>query len=55
MNRKIERLKRLAEKAVDARDKFEDALEKAKEQRNWETICEAEGIAPEADAGDWMS
>jgi len=54
-NRKIERLRRLAEKAADARDKFEEALEKAKEQRNWQAISEAEGIDPGADVGDWMS
>lgn len=54
MNKKIQRLQKLAQKASLALGKFEDALEKAKEQRNWETICIAEGICPEADVGDWM-
>ena len=54
MNKKIQRLQKLAQKASLALGKFEDALEKAKEQRNWKTICEAEGVSPEADVGDWM-
>ena len=54
MNKKIQRLQKLAQKAAEALGKFEDALDKAKAQRNWETICIAEGICPEADVGDWM-
>ena len=54
MNKKIERLRKLAQKAALALGKFEAALENAKGQRNWETICIAEGVCPEADVGDWM-
>ena len=54
MNKKIERLHELAYKAAVARDKFEDALEKAKGQRDWEAICLSEGLYPNANPGDWM-
>ena len=54
INKKIERLQRLALKAAMARDKFEAALEKAKQQRNWVAICEEHCMSPDADAGDWM-
>jgi ribonuclease PH len=54
INKKIERLQRLALKAAMARDKFEAALEKAKQHRNWVAICEERCISPDADAGDWM-
>ena len=54
INKKIERLQRLALKAAMARDKFEAALEKAKQQRNWVAICEEQSVSPDADAGDWM-
>jgi len=56
ISKKIQRLRRLAEKAAEARDKFEAALEKAKGQRNvprnWIAICEAEGLSPK-DAAEW--
>ena len=54
INKKIERLQRLALKAAMARDKFEAALEKAKQQRNWVAICEEHCLSPDAEAGDWM-
>ena len=54
INKKIERLQRLALKAAMARDKFEAALEKAKQQRNWVAICEEQSVSPDAEAGDWM-
>ena len=51
---KITRLHKLALKAAVARDKFEQALAKAQRERNWVDICIAEGIDPQANAGDWM-
>lgn len=50
----IDRLRRKAFRAALAQEAFSDALEKAKERRDWEAMCEAHGIAPDADAGDWM-
>jgi hypothetical protein len=52
--KKITRLHKLALKAAVARDKFEQALAKAQRERNWVDICIAEGIDPQANAGDWM-
>jgi ribonuclease PH len=54
MNKKIERLHKLALKAAVAREKLEEALAKAQRDRNWVPICIAEGIDPHANAGDWM-
>jgi hypothetical protein len=53
---KIERLQKLAHKAVMARDKFEEALEAAKALPNWEKLIEKDGrgLSTTADAGDWM-
>ena len=53
-NKKIIRLHKLALKAAVARDKFEEALAKAQRERNWVAVCIAEGIDPQANAGDWM-
>ena len=54
INKKIARLQKLALKAAIARNKFEEALEKAKQKRDWVPICAAEGIYPGADPCDWM-
>ena len=54
INKKITRLHKLALKAAVARDKFEEALAKAQRERSWDALCEAEGIDPQANAGDWM-
>jgi len=54
INKKITRLHKLALKAAVARDEFEQALAKAQRERNWVDICIAEGIDPQANAGDWM-
>jgi hypothetical protein len=54
MNKKITRLQKLALKAAVARDKFEEALAKAQQERNWVATCIIEGIDPQANAGDWM-
>ena len=54
INKKIEKLHKLAVKAAVARELFEIALEKAQRERNWVNICIAEGIDPQANAGDWM-
>lgn len=54
INKKITRLQGLANKAFLAQYKFEQALEDAKMDSSWDALCEAEGIDPEATAGDWM-
>jgi len=52
---RLNRLTSLARKAAEARDKLYDALERAKERRDWEEFCAATGVAPDADASDWMA
>jgi len=50
-----EKLRRMASKAVMARDAFEAALEKAKDdEKNWAKLCDQEGCDPDCDASDWM-
>jgi hypothetical protein len=50
----IATLQRLARRAMEARDKFANALELAKSQPDWERKCEVAGMDPAADAGDWQ-
>ena len=50
----IAQLQALARKAALARDKFEIALEKAKQLPLWEDMCEKAGICPDSDTSDWM-
>lgn len=50
----ISELQKLADKACKARAQFEEALAIAKRQECWEELCDAEGVAAEAVAGDWM-
>lgn len=49
-------LQKKAKRAWEARDKFENALDKAKARKDWIEICEMSTMqaSPDADAGDWM-
>lgn len=49
-----QRLSDLAYRAVMARDKLERELEKMKERKDWDTICEFTGMSPDGDYTDWM-
>lgn len=54
MHTSIAQLQALARKAAKAREKFEEALEKAKQYPIWEDMCEKAGICPDSDPSDWM-
>ncbi len=50
-----QRLSDLAYRATKARDKLENELEKMKQRKDWETICELTGMSPDGDYTDWMA
>jgi len=50
----IQRLRDAAYRAAKYRDQFEQMLYKAQEADNWDEVCEAAGIVPDGDAGEWM-
>lgn len=53
-DKKQEQLRKLAYKAVVARDNLEKALERMQKQRNWEEVCKLTGMSVNSDYGDWM-
>lgn len=50
----IARLHRMAVRALDAKLRFSDALDRAKQRPGWEAACDTAGIFPQAQVGDWM-
>jgi len=49
----IVRLRKLADKAIEANYKFECLLNAAKATPGWAEACDAADIAPDANHGDW--
>jgi len=55
LKKQHQRLLKMATRAAIARDRFSDALEKAKDdEQNWAAMCEVTDTSPESDVGDWM-
>lgn len=50
----LEKLQRMADRAADARDKFETAFRKAQDAPGWEEACDAAGRYAKGNPGDWM-
>jgi hypothetical protein len=48
------KLRELADRAVNARNKFEDALENARKLEGWAEYMDEIGYSPDTLAGDWM-
>jgi ferric-dicitrate binding protein FerR (iron transport regulator) len=52
---KFQQLTNAAYRAAQARDRFEQLLEKAKENKAaWERMCQVTGVSKNSEAGDWM-
>ena len=50
----IQRLRDAAYRAAKYRDQFELMLDAAKVADNWDEVCEAAGMIPDADASEWL-
>lgn len=55
-NKMIEKVRNLAYKAVEARQKLDDHLDKLRETKSkkWQEACMLTGYFPESGSSDWM-
>ncbi|CAB4167683.1 hypothetical protein UFOVP1292_56 [uncultured Caudovirales phage] len=51
---KFKALQKMAQKAADARDNFEDAFYAMQKLDNWEEILRGLGCSPDSNPGDWL-
>jgi phosphoglycolate phosphatase-like HAD superfamily hydrolase len=49
-----DRLSDLGYKAIMARSKLEDELDKLKARKDWKELCALVDMSPDCDSGDWM-
>jgi len=55
LKRKYAVLSRKAEKAINARNNLERALERLQSNKNlWEQFCKSNGSCADSNVGDWM-
>lgn len=51
----VDRLRKLAEKAYLAREKFEAELRRCERLEGWSTVCAENNISIHSTPGDWLS